>query len=152
MRTVIMLALLVAASVAAPAQPPRNFSPWWDNPVVGDLNLTAGQREHVRGIVREYRSRLAQQRAAVLKAEDDLNTALNQDTVDTQKALEAARNLGNARRDLTTSFAEMSVRLREQLTADQWKELQKRRGQRPLGGVTQWRQLRRGAPASPPQQ
>lgn len=152
MRSVIVLALLMAASVVAPAQPPHNFFPWWDNPVVRDLNLTAQQRQQVRSIVREYRSKLAQQRAAVLKAEDDLDAALNQDTLDNQKALDAARNLGNARRDLTTNFAEMSVRLREQLTAAQWKELQKRRGQRPLGGVTQWRQLRRGPQASAPQQ
>ncbi len=122
-----LLAATALLGLGLSAQPPRSFYPWWDNPVVQDLNLTAEQREKVRSIVRDYRSRLADARAAVIKAEAGLEDALDQETVDEAKANQAARDLAGARQNLTLAFSEMSVKLRSALTADQWKELQKRR-------------------------
>ena len=124
-RLIVVTALVIAG---LHAQPSRGGAAWWDNPVVQDLNLTADQEQKVRSIVRDYRSRLADARAAVVKAEGALEAALDEDTVNETKANQAVRDLGGARQNLTLAFSEMSVKLRTVLTADQWRELQKRRG------------------------
>src|SRR5438105_1732040 len=50
---------------------------WWDNPVAGDLNLTDAQNTQIRGVVREYRTRLIDLRAAEEKAQGELQDVFN---------------------------------------------------------------------------
>lgn len=124
MRTLILL--LLGAGVAA-AQPPRGFFPWWDSPIVSELNLTEEQRKQVQETVQQFRTKLIDQRAAVAKAEDDAEEIFNDDNVDPKKANEAIERLIAARSDLTRTFVQMSLRLRLILTPEQWKELRRRR-------------------------
>ena len=114
-------------SVAAVAQPPRGFFPWWDRPVVKDLNLSPGQIKQIRVTVRGYRDKLIELRAALDKAELGLSDIFEDERVDQKKADLAVENLAHARENLTRAFAQMQVQLRLVLNQDQWRELQKRR-------------------------
>jgi Spy/CpxP family protein refolding chaperone len=124
----ICLALIaLLAFQPAIAQPPRAYFPWWDQPLTKDLNLTPAQRQKIRATVHEYRDKLIQQRAAVQKAEIELEDVFDNDTIDAPRAFAAVENLARARENLTRTFAEMALRLRMVLTNQQWRELQKRR-------------------------
>ncbi len=109
------------------AQPPKGFFPWWDRPVVKDLNLSQAQTRQIRLTVREYRDKLIEARAALDKAEANLQDVLEDETLDVKKGDAAVEGLAHARENLTRVFAQMSVKLRGVLTQPQWKELQKRR-------------------------
>ncbi len=134
------LLLILISALAALAQPPRGFFPWWDSPIVRDLNLTDDQRKQVDEIVREYRTRLIDLRAAVDKAEGEVEDRFNDDTPEPKKTNEAIERLVAARSELTRAFSQMSLKLRIILTADQWHELLKRRpkGTSPTSG-RMWR-------------
>ncbi len=100
--------------------------PWWNGQIIKDLNLNADQMHQMRETVREYRPRLQEQRAAVQKAEQDLENVFNSDTVDNQKANEAIDRLVAARADLVRTLSQMGLKLRAVLTLQQWQEVQKR--------------------------
>jgi Spy/CpxP family protein refolding chaperone len=109
------------------AQQPRNFFAWWSSPVVKDMNLSADQTHQIQTIVREYRTKLIDQRAAVEKAEVELEDCYNDDAFDLRRSSDAMERLITARGELTRNLTQMSLRLRALLTADQYRELQKRR-------------------------
>jgi Spy/CpxP family protein refolding chaperone len=125
MRRLLALTILVAGIAAA--QAPRAYFPWWDSAVVRDLNLSSDQARQIRQNVKEYRVRLLESRAAVERAELDLEQIFNDDNVDQKKANDAIERLVNARSEMTRAFAQMSIRLRTVLTAEQWQQLQQRR-------------------------
>ena len=52
--------------------------------------------------------------------------AFNAEPMDERRAEAALENLAQARANLTRAFSQMSLKLRLVLTAEQWKELQKR--------------------------
>jgi Spy/CpxP family protein refolding chaperone len=120
----LAVALLFAAT--AVAQLPRGFYPWWDQPIAKDLNLTDAQSKEIRAAVREYRGKLIDARAALQKAEVELQYAFDDDSVDARRASQAIEDLANARENLTRTFSQLALRLRMVLTAQQWRELQKR--------------------------
>ena len=121
---VALLLVLFVGSVFA--QRPRGFFPWWDRPVARDLNLSAQQQRQIRTTVRDYRGKLMEARAAVEKAETEFEDAFNAEPMDERRAEAALENLAQARANLTRAFSQMSLKLRLVLTAEQWKELQKR--------------------------
>jgi len=123
-RSLVLLAFL---AIPALAQAPRGFFAWWDSPIARDLNLTDSQVRQIRTTVREYRPQLVDLRAAIEKAEIEVEDAFNEENIDQRKATEAIDHLANARADLTRAISQMSLRLRSVLTPDQWRELQKRR-------------------------
>jgi Spy/CpxP family protein refolding chaperone len=128
------------------AQGGRALFPWWDNPLSQDLNLTDAQRNQIRALVKEYRDHLVDERAAVEKADGELEDVFSEDTVDQRRASEALDRLIAARSELTKSLAQMSLRMRTVLTVQQWQELQRRQGRggpRPFG-----KNGRRGPPGS----
>jgi Spy/CpxP family protein refolding chaperone len=125
MKRLIAIALLLSGILAA--QPPRGYYPWWDRPVAKDLNLTPAQTQQIRMTVREYRDKLIGLRGTVQKSELDFQDLFDDETIDQKKAEQAIDNLAHARENLTRAFSEMSLKLRLVLTAQQWKELQKRR-------------------------
>ena len=127
-RRIALIATLFAGCLLA--QPPRGFFPWWDRPIAKDLNLTAPQMRQIRMTVREYRDKLIEYRAALDKAEAGLQDIFEDEKVDPKKADQAVENLAHARENLTRAFAQLSVKLRQVLTQEQWKELQKRREDR----------------------
>jgi Spy/CpxP family protein refolding chaperone len=124
-RTILLTVLSLGFAAAQPA-PVAPF-PWWNMPFVRDLNLSDEQNQQMQGVVREFRPKLVDLRAAVEKAEGDLEDIFNEDRVDQRRANDASEKLIAARADLTRALSQMSLRLRTILTADQWKELQKRR-------------------------
>ncbi len=134
---ILIPALLFWTAGDVSAQPPRNFYAWWDSPVARDLSLSDTQMRQIRQTVREYRLRLRESRNTLDRAEIELEYVFNEDTLDPKKAQDAIDRLAAARADLTKAFTEMSLKLRMVLTAEQWRELQKRgpeRRNRPAGG------------------
>lgn len=139
-----LLILLMAALGAVQAQLPGGVYPWWDRPVAKDLNLTDAQTRQIRATVRDFRAKLIDQRAAVQKAELELENAFEEENVDTRRANQAIEDLAKARENLTRSFSQMALQLRQVLTAQQWQELQKRRGGGE--GAQRRREMMRGRP------
>ena len=109
------------------AQPPRAYFPWWNRPLARDLNLTPSQQQKIRTTVREFRDKLREERAAVQRAELELQDVFDNDPIDAQRAFSSVENLAVARENLTRTFAQMALRLRMVLTKDQWQQLEKRR-------------------------
>lgn len=119
--------VLFLLSLPLLAQMPRGFYPWWDSPVARDLNLTEDQNHQIRGIVREYRTKLIDQRATLEKAEVELQDIFNDDNFDQKRGYDAIERLISARGDITRSLSQMSLRLRTILTTEQYHELMRRR-------------------------
>jgi len=149
------LAFLFLVSTFAQAQPPRGFFPWWESPLTRDLNLTEEQSRQFQSVMRDFRTQMIDQRAALEKAEAEVEDLFNEDPIDERKANEATDRLVAARGALTRSLTLMSLKLRSVLTAAQWRELQRRRsdkpahrpGMRPMGPGS--RPGRPGAPSEP---
>ena len=106
---------------------PRGQFAWWDSPVVKDLNLSKEQLQKVQTTVHDSRGKLIDLHAAVQKAELDVEDAFNADNFDTKRATEAVERLAAARAETGKALAQLSINLRAVLTADQWRELEKRR-------------------------
>ena len=124
-----LLGLIVITAGWALAQGP-GFFPWWDSPLVRDLNLSEDQRNQIRTTVREYRNQLIEQRAELQKAEANLQDFMNEDQVDESKATEAIETVVTTRAALTRTFSTMSLKLRMLLSQEQWRELQQRQMKR----------------------
>jgi Spy/CpxP family protein refolding chaperone len=124
MLRLLALSLLAAAGLTAQ---PRGFFNWWDRPLVKDLNLRPAQMREIRTTVRDYRVKLVDARAGLARAEQELQEVFDADTLDLKRAEAAVENLVRAREVLTRDLAQMSLRLRQVLTTEQWKELQRRR-------------------------
>lgn len=121
------LLVMILAVLPAAAQTPRGIFNWWDTPIARDLNLSEAQRDQIRNTVRDYRSKLIDLRAAVDKAEIEVEDAFNEDTLDQQRATAAIDRLAAARGDMIRVFSQMSLKMRTVLTQEQWRELQSRR-------------------------
>jgi len=102
------------------------FFPWWEGPLAQNLNLTEDQNAKIRQVLSETRNDIIRSRAAVEVAEGELGDLMNSDTIDTARGEKITEKLVSARGDLTRNVTLMSIRLRAILTADQWRELQKK--------------------------
>ncbi len=125
MRKLFLFCGLLAAPLLA--QPPRGAFNWWESPLAGDINLSEDQRVKIRDTIREFRPKLIDLRAVMEKAEIETEEALNDDSFDQKRASEAIERLATVRGDMTRVMSQMSIRLRSILTAEQWKDLQKKR-------------------------
>ena len=121
-----LIALLILAAAGALAQGPE-LLPWWQGPMVQDLNLSVDQQRQIRAAVRESRDRLIEQRAAVQKAEGNLQDLMNEDQVNEARAREAVDKLVAARAELMRTVSQMTLKMRMVLTPEQWQQVQKRR-------------------------
>jgi Spy/CpxP family protein refolding chaperone len=99
---------------------------WWDNPVANGLNLSEAQNTQIRAIVREYRTKLIDLRASEDKAQGDLQDVFNDTPNDQRRANDAIDRLASARAEATKTLSQMSLRLRNVLTAEQWQQLRDR--------------------------
>ena len=115
--------------LAAPllAQMPRGSFNWWDSPLTNTINLTEDQKKQIRDTLRDFRPKLIDLRASLEKAELETEDALNDETFDQKRASESVERLVAARGDMTRVMSQMSLKFRSILTAEQWKELQKKR-------------------------
>jgi Spy/CpxP family protein refolding chaperone len=135
MRNGIWAALVLPAVMFAQARqgPAWWESPWWNSPLVQNLDLNEAQQKDIRTTVREYRGHLMDLREAVQRADSDLQVALDQSPLDQRKANEAIEHLATARGELTRTISQMTLRLRTILTNEQWQELEKRQEERRRG-------------------
>ncbi len=124
MRMTIAILLLVCGG--ARAQMPRVYFPWWESRIARDIHLSDQQREKVREVQRKYRDRMIDLRAAVEKAEARLRDLYEMETIDPAQAEQVIDELVKQRGEMTRALAEMSLELRQVLTLDQWRELQKK--------------------------
>lgn len=122
------LLLLIALSAMSFAQMPKSLYPWWSNRIiVRQLGLSNMQVREIRDVVSHYHPQLLEDRAKVLRAEQNLEDQFNHDPVDQTKANQAVEQLISARSSLTRSLSELSLKLRVLLTAPQWQQLQRLR-------------------------
>ena len=123
--------IMLLAATAAFAQLPKGTYAWWSSPVVQNLNLSDEQRKQIRETIKDYRPRLLELRAAIERAETELDREFNQPNVDTHRATESIDRFASAHGDLTRTLSQMSLKLRTVLKPEQWDELQRKR---PLPG------------------
>jgi Spy/CpxP family protein refolding chaperone len=146
MTLVVELSIPAALLAQGPRQGPAWWeSPWWNSPLVRNLDLSQTQTKDIRATLREYRGPLMDLRQAVQRADSDLEALLATTPVDQRKATEAIDRLASARADLTRTLSLMTLRLRGILTNEQWQELQQRASERGPGG----RLGRGGGPGGP---
>ncbi|MFL6464724.1 MAG: Spy/CpxP family protein refolding chaperone [Bryobacteraceae bacterium] len=124
-RQTLVLCLALVISVSAFGQNRANF-PWWNSPVVEDLNLTQAQKQKIHQIVRAYRDRLFDARNAHQKAVANLEDILNEPEVNMEAAKPVIDRVTAARANASKVFLEMSTELRGVLTLDQWRQLVRR--------------------------
>ena len=146
------LAVVFVPVLLAQGPPPRQGPawwemPWWNSPLVRDLNLSPAQTREIREAVREFRGSLMDLREAIQRADGDLEAVLSTTPVDQRKATEAIDRLANARADMTRRLSRMTVRMRGILTNEQWQELHQRASERGPGGRFG---RGRGGPGGPP--
>lgn len=143
----IRLLFLVASLAGALSAQPREMFPWWETPLVRDLNLSDDQMKQIQAIVKENRDKLVDLRASVEKADHGVNDLMNDERPELAKFTAALDKQSVARSELSKVFSLMGFRIRMVLTPQQWHELQKRRTQRmddPNRG------LKKGPPGGPP--
>jgi Spy/CpxP family protein refolding chaperone len=103
---------------------------WWDSPVANGLNLSEAQNKQIRSIVAEYRSKLIDLRANEEKAQGDFQDVFNDAPADQRRANDAIDRLGNARAEMTKVISQMSLKMRNVLTTEQWQQLRERQEER----------------------
>src|SRR4051812_19467221 len=122
-----IVGLLLAAAAAAQAPV---MAPWWDSPVVRDLNLSEEQQRKIHGTVAGSRSKIILLRANLEAAEADLSELMNEESVDAAKGKAGIEKVLTARTELGRQVAQMSLALRQVLTQKQWHELERRQRER----------------------
>lgn len=109
----------------------RGFQ-WWENPVANGLNLSEAQNKQIRSIVAEYRGRLIDLRANEEKAQGDFQDVFNDAPADQRRANDAIERLSSARAETTKAVSQMSLKMRNVLTNEQWAQLRERQAERML--------------------
>lgn len=122
----MILALTLSAG-AAQAQMSRSFFPWWEMGFTRDLKLNDTQQQQIREILRDNRSKMIDLRAALEKAEGEVEDLFEDSNIDQKRAAEVVERMVTARDNMTRHFTLMSLQMRRVLTNEQWKDLQSRR-------------------------
>ena len=115
--------VLLLTGIATGQGGPRAYFPWWETPITGRLGLSEDQHQQIRDILKSHRDEMIDQRAAVEKAEADMEDLFAEEELDQEQAGQAIERLVTARGDLTRSLTKMTLELRQVLTADQWRKL-----------------------------
>ena len=132
---------------------------WWNNPtVIERLKLTDDQRKEMDQILLAHREKLIDMRAAVEKAELEMEPLVGADQPNEQGILAQIDKIAQARAELEKANARFLLAIRAKLTPDQFKELKTLREDRPDRGdrgdrMQRWRDGRpgnRGGPGSQP--
>ena len=126
MRLLVTFGLWVAMAAAQPSV----MAPWWEGPLVRDLNLSEEQQHKIHNTVAGSRSRIILLRANLEAAEADLSELMGEETVEPAKGKAAVEKVLTARTDLARQVAQMSLALRQILTQKQWHELERRQRER----------------------
>jgi Spy/CpxP family protein refolding chaperone len=150
-RTGVIVAAVLLAATGVVAQP-LGVPPgrWWERPQVADqLALTAEQKARLETLSVENARGMIDLKATVEKAEVDLRAAAEAEPFDAAKVRAAFRAVQQARTRLENERFEALLRVREVLSAEQWRHLR----ELTRDAVRERAQERRGQggpPARPP--
>ena len=137
--------LLLPVMASAQGQGDRiELAPWWNRPVVLTLRLSDEQREQIRTIIRDSRDRLIQLRAAVQSAEASLADEFGEEAINKSKADAAIDKVVTARAELMRAVSQMSLKLRQVLTRQQWQRLARRNPKLLINPLQERQRMRRG--------
>lgn len=104
---------------------------WWNDPaLVEKLKLTDDQRKAMDAILLDHREKLIDMRAAVEKAEIQLEPLMRDDQPNESKILSQIDKVAQARAELEKANARFLLALRSKLSPEQWKQLQAERSSR----------------------
>jgi Spy/CpxP family protein refolding chaperone len=100
--------------------------PWWNSPVASEVGLSQAQTQRIRQIVHAYRDRLFDARNEMQKAEAALDELMNDNGMTAEAAKPIINRVAQTRANSARVFLEMSTRIREVLTFEQWRQLVQR--------------------------
>lgn len=104
---------------------------WWNDPsMVEKLKLTDEQRKAMDAILLAHREKLIDMRAAVEKAELQMEPLMQSDSPNETKILSQIDAIAQARAELEKANARFLLEIRAKLTPEQWKTLQAARSER----------------------
>jgi Spy/CpxP family protein refolding chaperone len=135
LKILIPLAVLAGLlSAQPPSRSPMATQYWWESKVaINSLNLSEAQTKQLNSIQASYYSRLMDLRAAVTKAESNLEDVFKQAPSDEMKAAAAVDDYVDVKAKLSRELTRLSLRMRNVLTADQWQQLLDRQSEREHG-------------------
>lgn len=104
---------------------------WWNNPtVIEKLKLSDDQRREMDTILLDHREKLIDMRAAVEKAELQLEPLVGADQPNEGQILAQIDKVAQARAELEKANARFLLALRAKLTPEQWNNLKSMRTER----------------------
>ena len=104
---------------------------WWnDQALITRLKLTDDQRKAMDTILLNHREKLVDMRAAVEKAELEMEPLMQDDQPNEARVLEQIDKVAQARAELEKANARFLLAIRSKLSPDQWKELKAARAER----------------------
>ena len=123
---------------------------WWNDPaMVEKLKLSDDQRKAMDKILLDHREKLVDMRAAVEKAELEMEPLVQDDSPNEVKILAQIDKVAQARAELEKANARFLLAIRGKLSPEQWKELKAARAERM--DRRGWRDRRDGGkPQAPP--
>jgi Spy/CpxP family protein refolding chaperone len=130
MKTTLITVLALTISLPLSASAFDNLPPgkWWENPhLVERIELGEEQREMIKGMVYEHVRRMIDLSADVERAELDLADRVDQSDFDADTVRAAFVAFQKARQRLESERFEMLLSVRQVLSIEQWRELQKLR-------------------------
>lgn len=117
--------VLALAATTAGAQP-MGMPPgrWWERPrVVSELGLTADQRRTLDEVALAHAKTMVDLKGEVEKAELDVRVAADAEPFEAQRVRDAFAVLQQKRSRLETERFEMLLKVRQVLSAEQWRKL-----------------------------
>lgn len=125
---------------------------WWNDPaMVEKLSLTEDQRKAMDSILLEHREKLIDMRAAVDKAELEMEPLMRADQPNETQILAQIDKVAQARAELEKANARFLLEIRGKLTPDQWKTLQSARADR-MQQRHSWQEREQNRRLTPPPQ
>jgi periplasmic protein CpxP/Spy len=104
---------------------------WWNDPaLVEKLKLTDEQRKAMDEILLNHREKLIDMRAAVEKAELEMEPLMRDDQPNEAKILAQIDKVAQARAELEKANARFLLAIRGKLSPEQWKDLKAARAER----------------------
>ena len=104
---------------------------WWNDPaMVEKLKITDDQRKNMDQILLDHQKDIVDKRAAVEKAELDLEPLMQDDQPNESRVLSQIDKVAQARADLEKANARFLLAIRAKLSAEQWKDLKLARAER----------------------
>jgi len=104
---------------------------WWNDPaMVEKLKLSDDQRKAMDAILLNHREQLVDMRAAVEKAELEMEPLMQDDVPNEARVLAQIDKIAQARAELEKANARFLLAIRAKLSPDQWKQLQTARAER----------------------